>query len=239
MWVSEMPWVGAHFDELRARAAASSGALAASLAGFGTALSQRLVGIASNVARNLFTFSIALISLYVFYVNGESIVRHGRRWVQLGFPARGERLLDHVGNVLRAVVFGLVGTAIVQGTLAALGLAIFGVPSPVALGALTAVLSFVPVGPPLVWGGAALWLFASGHVWAAVGMAVWGILLVSSADNILRPILISRSGSVEIPFLVVFFGVLGGLGAFGLLGLFLGPVVLSVAFVLVTEASHE
>jgi predicted PurR-regulated permease PerM len=85
-----------------------------------------------------------------------------------------------------------------------------------------------------VWGGAAIWLFAQGWTGAAIGMAVYGALLVSSIDNVLRPLLISRSPQ-RIHFLVVFFGVLGGLAAFGPLGLFVGPVLLSVALALVGE----
>ena len=122
--------------------------------------------------------------------------------------------------------------------MAGIGFALFGVPSPVALGALTSVASFVPMGPVVLWGGAALWLLMSGHVGAAVGMALWGAGLVSTIDNVLRPILIS-GGQTRIPFLLVFFGVLGGLVAFGMLGLFLGPVVLAVAFALVADFARR
>ncbi len=139
---------------------------------------------------------------------------------------------------MRAVVFGLLGTAIVQGAIAGLGFWLFGVPSPVALGTLTSVGSFVPMGPVLVWGGAMLWLLANDHLAAAVGMAIWGMTLVSSIDNVLRPILIS-GGPTKIPFLLVLFGVLGGLLSFGMLGLFLGPVLLSVTFALVADFARR
>jgi predicted PurR-regulated permease PerM len=121
----------------------------------------------------------------------------------------------------------------VQGLIAGIGYAIFGVPSPVALGALTFVASFVPAGPALLWAGASIWLLLGGDTGAAIGMAVYGLLLVSSIDNVLRPLLIS--GPTQIPFLLVLFGVLGGLSTLGLLGLFVGPVVLSVAFALLAE----
>jgi predicted PurR-regulated permease PerM len=91
------------------------------------------------------------------------------------------------------------------------------------------------VGPPIVWGGASIWLLAEGHIGAGIGMAAWGFFLISSLDNVLRPILISSASDVEIPFLLVFFGVIGGLAAFGLLGLFLGPVLLAVTFALLAE----
>jgi len=134
---------------------------------------------------------------------------------------------------VRAVVFGLLGTAVAQGAIAAIGFAIFGVPSPVLLGILTALASFVPFGPTLVWVVAVIGLAIAGQTGAAVGMTVWGLLLVSTVDNVLRPLLIS--GPTEIPFLLVLFGVLGGLSTLGLLGIFVGPVVLSVAFALLSE----
>jgi predicted PurR-regulated permease PerM len=112
------------------------------------------------------------------------------------------------------------------------------VPSPVALGALTSVGSFIPMGPVLVWGGATLWLLANDHLAAAAGMAIWGTGLVSTIDNVLRPILIS-GGPANVPFLLVLFGVLGGLLAFGMLGLFLGPVLLAVTFALIADFSRR
>jgi len=121
---------------------------------------------------------------------------------------------------------------------AGVGFALFGVPSPVALGALTFVASFIPAGPALLWAGAAIWLLVGGHTTAAIGIAVYGLLLISSIDNVLRPVLIS-GGQVPIHFLVVFFGVLGGLAAFGMLGLFLGPVLLSVTFALATQFARQ
>jgi predicted PurR-regulated permease PerM len=203
-----------------------------------SAITGRLVDLASGLATNAFKFVMTLVTLYVLYLEGEPVVAHVRRLARIGFPHAAESFVDDVGGVVRAVVFGLLGTALVQGLLAGIGYALFGVPSPVALGALTALGSLVPMGPALVWGGAAIWLFTAGQTGAAIGMAVYGALLVSSIDNVLRPLLISRSPQ-RIHFLVVFFGVLGGLSAFGPLGLFVGPVLLSVALALVAEFSRR
>jgi predicted PurR-regulated permease PerM len=134
---------------------------------------------------------------------------------------------------VRAVVFGLLGTALVQGTLAAIGFAIFGVPSAVFFGFVTVLVSLVPAGPALVWIGACIWLYSQDRIGATIGMALWGALLVSTIDNFLRPYLIS--GPTRIPFLLVFFGVLGGLASLGLLGMFVGPVLLAVGFGLLAE----
>jgi predicted PurR-regulated permease PerM len=127
----------------------------------------------------------------------------------------------------------MLGTALAQGILAGIGFALFGVPSPVFFGFATALASLVPGGPALIWIGASIWLYVSGSTAAAIGLALWGTFLVSSIDNFLRPILIS--GPTRIPFVLVFFGVLGGLATFGLLGMFVGPVLLAVAFGLAVE----
>jgi predicted PurR-regulated permease PerM len=232
-WLGSNPWVARQVESLRELAVPTD--LTPYLAGFGRQLSNALVALGGGLARNVFAFAAAMIGLFTLYVNGEALTQHARRLAAVFFPTTSPQFLEEIGAVVRAVVFGLIGTAIAQGLLAGIGLAIFQVPFPVALGALTSILSFVPGGPVLVWGGASLWLLMSGSTGMAVGMALWGVLLVSSLDNVLRPLLIARSGTIRIPFLVVFFGVLGGLAAFGILGLFLGPVVLSVAFALIAE----
>jgi predicted PurR-regulated permease PerM len=237
-WLTGIPWIGPRLEDLRASVPGAE-EIPGHLARIGRVLSEQLVAVAGSVARNVFSFAVALLALYAFYVEGERLVGHARRLASAVFPRTPPEFLENVGAVVRAVVFGLIGTAIVQGVLAGVGFALFGVPSPVALGALTAVLSFVPVGPALVWSGASVYLYLGGRTAAAIGMALWGVLLVSSVDNVLRPLLISRSGAMRIPFLLVFFGVLGGLAAFGMLGLFVGPVVLSVTFALVAEWPHK
>ena len=232
-WLGSSPWVQRIMQALDSFAMPTD--LTPYLASIGGRVSNGLVSLAGGLARNVFAFAVAMLGLFALYVDGEALTRHARRILAAFFPSTSPQFLEDVGGVVRAVVFGLIGTAIVQGLFAGIGLALFGVPFPVPLGALTAILSFVPAGPVLVWGGASLWLLMTGFTGAAAGMAIWGLVMVSSLDNVLRPLLISRSGTIRIPFLVVVFGVLGGLAAFGLLGLFLGPVVLSVAFALIAE----
>jgi predicted PurR-regulated permease PerM len=94
------------------------------------------------------------------------------------------------------------------------------------------VLSLVPVGPPLIWGGAALWLFAQGQTGWGVFMLVWGLVLISGVDNVVKPMLISRGSSL--PFLLVLLGVLGGVLAFGFVGMFIGPTLLAVGYSLMS-----
>ena len=235
-WVTTRPWLAERLTKLRQESALDPTSVLQYATRYASQVSSQLAAIASGLASNVFKFIVTVLCLFFFYAEGENGIRQLTRLVQIAFP-RAPDVLDHVGSVVRAVVFGLIGTAMVQGLIAGIGFALFGVPSPVALGALTFVGSFVPAGPAVVWGGAVIWLVMNGSTSAAVGMAIYG-LLISSIDNVLRPLLIS-GGQVPIHFLVVFFGVLGGLGAFGMLGLFLGPVLLSVTVALATQFARS
>jgi predicted PurR-regulated permease PerM len=137
-------------------------------------------------------------------------------------------LFETVGGTIQGVVYGVLGTAIAQGLVAMAGLLIAGVPGALLLGFLTFVASMMPVGPPLIWGGAAVWLFFQGSIGWAIFMAVWGFFIISGIDNVVKPLLISRGSSM--PFLLVMLGVFGGVYAFGFVGIFLGPTLLAVAF---------
>jgi Predicted permease len=149
-----------------------------------------------------------------------------RRMVHQVLGQRGDNYLQTVANTIRAVIYGILATALAQGALAGLGYWAAGLPAPVLLAVITLLFSFLPFGTPLVWGAASIWLLVHGQIAAGVGLALWGALVVSWIDNLIRPLVISSA--VHIPFLLVLFGVLGGILTFGLLGLFLGPVILAV-----------
>jgi predicted PurR-regulated permease PerM len=131
------------------------------------------------------------------------------------------------------VVYGILGTALVQGVVAGIGFLIAGVPGALLLALLTFFLSLVPVGPPLVWGPAAIWLFNQGHTGWGIFMIIWGVAVISSVDNFVKPWLISQGSNL--PFILILFGVLGGALAFGFIGVFLGPTLLAVGFKLIQE----
>ena len=111
-----------------------------------------------------------------------------------------------------------------------IGLLIAGVPGAMLLAAATFFLSMIPIGPPLVWGGAAFWLYDQGQTGWAIFMAVYGLAVISSVDNFVKPLLISRTASL--PILLIALGVFGGVLAFGFIGIFLGPVLLALGLVL-------
>ena len=174
--------------------------------------------------------AVALFLLFFFLRDGDAIVRTAVGLIPLA-PERRDHLMEHVGAVIRAVVFGSLLTALVQGVLMAAGFALVGLPSPLVFGALAAVAALIPlVGTPLVWVPAVAVLFLQGRWIAALFLAGWGVMVVSSADNVLRPLFIS--GRAQISTLPVFLGVLGGVSAFGPIGLVVGPVLVSLALVL-------
>jgi predicted PurR-regulated permease PerM len=232
-WIASRAWLRDPIEQVRATWLLDSQALRDLVTRNLSEVSSQLLSVAGGLARNVIQFAITLMALFVLYLDGERVLAQARRLAGLLFPAAPADFVEDIGAVVRAVVFGLLGTAVVQGAIAAIGFVIFGVPSPVLLGMVTAFAAFLPFGPTLVWIAAVIGLVLAGETGNAIGMAIWGVLLVSTVDNVLRPLLIS--GPTQIPFLLVFFGVLGGLATLGLLGLFVGPVVLSVAFALLAE----
>jgi len=142
-------------------------------------------------------------------------------------------LLEVAGKTVNSVVYGILGTALAQGVLAGIGFLIAGVPGATLLGLATFFLSVVPVGPPLIWASATVWLYYQGAIGMAIFMGLWGLLVISLVDNFLRPIIISRGS--HLPFILVFLGVLGGVLTFGFIGVFLGPTFLAVGYHVLSE----
>jgi predicted PurR-regulated permease PerM len=174
----------------------------------------------------LVNFILMLFVLFFVLRDGPRFAEAVVRMLPIESRLRG-KLWRHLIDVTRAVFMGIGLTALVQGFLLGIGFAIAGLPSPLVFGVLGALFALVPVvGTAIIWVPAALWLALQGHPGYALFIAGWGIIAVGSVDNFLRPILIS--GRVEVPTLAVFIGVMGGLSAFGFVGLFLGPIVLGL-----------
>jgi predicted PurR-regulated permease PerM len=185
---------------------------------------------------SLLAFAITLFLLFFFLRDGDLMLARARRLIPLT-EERKERLFRQLGGVTRAIVVGTSVTAILQGVLIGIGFTIAGLPSPVVFGVLAALLSMLPVGgAAFVWGPAVIWLFFDGRWGFGIFMLVWGILL-GGLDNILRPMLIS--GRARISALAVFIGVLGGIPAFGAIGVIAGPVVLSLVLALIEFAEES
>lgn len=196
-----------------------------------------LPGMLGDVGYHLAMLGFSLLTLFFLYRDGPDVHRQASRVLRRILGARLEGYMAATKSTLKAVVYGIVLTAIAQGGIAGLGYWATGVGAPILLSLITMCFALIPFGTPLVWGAASVWLLADGHWWAGVSLALWGTLVVSWVDNIVRPWVIS--GATRIPFLPVFFGILGGLAEFGLLGLFVGPVTLAIALAVWREwAEH-
>ena len=182
------------------------------------------------------SFTVMFFLLFFLLRDGARMVLTGSALVPMS-AKRKQMLLTRIEAVTRAVVLGTVLTAMVQGALVGIGFALSGLPAPVVFGVAGAILSVVPFGgTALVWVPGAIALFVKGDIAWGIFLTAWGAILVSTADNFLKPLFIS--GRAEVPTLAVFIGVIGGLSAFGLVGMFLGPIVIALALTIVKFASE-
>jgi predicted PurR-regulated permease PerM len=186
-----------------------------------------------NIAEGIFQLSLSVMMAFFFYLNGDRITVRIREAGKRILGDYGHHLITVTGQTVKGVVYGILGTALAQGILAGVGFWVVGVPSAFLLGLLTFFLSMIPFGPPLVWIPVTIWVFLSGHMGWGIFMALWGFLIISGVDNIIRPYLISRGANL--PFVLVLLGVLGGLLAFGFIGIFLGPTLLAIGYSLARE----
>lgn len=179
---------------------------------------------------------LTLIIAAILYAYGESAALGVRLFFRRLVGARGEEIVELAGQAIRGVAFGVVVTALVQSIMGAAGLAVAGVPFLGPLTALMFILAVAQIGAAPILFSVVAWMYWQGDAGWATGLLVWTII-VSSMDNVLRPMLIRRSG--QLPLLLVFAGVIGGLVAFGLVGIFVGPLVLAVAYRLIEAWVRE
>jgi predicted PurR-regulated permease PerM len=234
-WVFDIALIGPTLGNLWNHWAADISAMLEALRPYFGIVLEGGLGLLLGLANGVLLFVLALFIAFFFYLYGDPIAERLRVILQRIAGARAERLIDVTGATVRGVVYGILLTAIVQGILTAFGLWLSGVPRPVLLGAVAGFLAVLPIGAPLVWIPAALWLMGSGHLGWGVFLAVYGVVAVSGADSVIRPWFIARGA--QLPFLLTVLGVLGGAIAFGLLGIFLGPVLLGIGYTLVNEWS--
>lgn len=221
-----IPWLGNELQTFFDRLNASPEALKAQITEWSNYGVNHAAGFVGGVGRNMGKLGFALLTAFFLYRDGEVVVKQIRLVLTQVLDERIDDYLRAMGDMARAVVYGIVLTAMAQGLLAGIGYAVAGMGNPVFLGVLTALIAFIPFGTPFAWGAVCIWLFLTGETWAAFGLFLWGALVVSWIDNIIRPLVISSA--TRMPFLLVMFGVLGGLAAFGMVGLFIGPVILAV-----------
>lgn len=220
-WLQET--AGISLEQMQAWAIEGARTVLQALASLGRALFLGALG-------TVIGFIIMMFILFFAIRDGHHMAATLRALIPLS-PAHKARLFDHLASVVRAVFYGSGVTALIQGTLIAIGFAIIDLPSPIVFGVLAALFALVPMaGTPVVWVPAVLVLAAQQRWGGAIFLLIWGGT-VATLDNFIRPWLVS--GRAEVGTLTVFIGVLGGVSAFGPIGVFLGPLVLSLVIALV------
>lgn len=227
-WVRELPMLGARLANEWHKFMQSG--LSNSLREHGREISVWLVAQAGSLGALLFHFAMSLVAAAGFFLHGEKSAKVLMSLSRRLAGGRGEALVTLAGEAVRAVAIGIVVTALLQALIGGLGLLIAGVPFVGVLTSLMLILCVAQLGPSPVLVPAAIWLFWRGHVWQGTVLAVFAVLAIS-LDNFVRPVLIRRGANL--PILLILAGVIGGLLGFGMVGLFIGPVVLALAWTLI------
>ena len=232
-WIRELPLVGATVDNYLRELVASREQM--------IALAQRMLEPARRyliagglmLGTGVVQLSLAAFVSFFFYRDGKALLEVIAVTMRRVMGEGADSVANTVSQTVRGVMYGLLGTALAQAVVAAVGFTIAGVPAVPLLSVMVFISSLIPVGPPLIWGGAAFWLFLQHETGWALFMVIWGTFLISGVDNVVRPMLISRGSSL--PFLLTLLGVLGGVIAFGFVGMFIGPTLLAVGYSLMTD----
>jgi predicted PurR-regulated permease PerM len=235
-WLSDVPVVGRRLLVWWQAAAQDTETLKAGLQDYVVPARDWLLARGADIAGGLLQLALSLLTAFFFYRDGPSILRTTDSIITKISGDRPGRFSQTAAATINGVVRGVLGTALAQALLSAVGYWLAGVPGALFLGLLSFFLSLVPLGLVLIWLPAAIWLASQGEKEWAVFTAIWG-LFVGTLDNFLRPYLI-RHGS-DLPFLIVLLGVVGGAVGFGLVGVFLGPTLLAIAYSLAREWGSE
>lgn len=236
-WVKTIPFAGTRIDEgWREFVAGGAAGLFEHISPYAADTGRWVLSQFGGLGGMLIQFLLVVVIAAVLYSTGEQAAHMVRVFGRRLAGERGESSMILAGQAIRGVALGVGVTAIVQTFLGGLGLAVAGVPYAAVLSALMLMLCIAQMGPSLVLFPAVAWMYWSGeHTWA-VALLVWSLLVVS-LDNILRPMLIKRGA--DLPILLIFVGVIGGLLSFGLIGIFVGPVALAVTYTLMQSWTAE
>jgi len=229
-WVSGIPLAGPKLSESwRELASAGQEGLSARLAPYAGKLVTWFVDQAGSVGMLIVQFLLTVIIASILYSGGEPAAAAVRRFSRRIAGQQGDDVTVLAARAIRGVALGVVGTAAAQSILGGIGLAVSGVPAVAVLTAIMLILCIAQLGPGLVLIPAVIWLYWSGQtLWGTVLLAF--TIVAVTMDNFLRPFLIKKGA--DLPLLLIFAGVIGGLVAFGIIGLFIGPVVLAVTYTL-------
>lgn len=232
-WLGRLPYVGESLSDMLGGLDSTFAGLFDTIRPFAGTIASTGLSMLLAVLSGLAELLLAIFLAFFFYRDGPAMAAQAEAVMEKLAGPRTRRLIQLTGDVTRGVVYGLLGTAVVQGAMTTFGFWIAGVPQPVLLGVVAGVVSILPVGAPLVWVPATIWLFTQGQTGWGIFMLVYGAGGISSVDNFIRPWLISRGA--DLPLLLTLLGAIGGVLAFGILGLFLGPVLLAVGYTLLRD----
>jgi predicted PurR-regulated permease PerM len=232
-WVSRIPFVGSKISEYWANLAQNAEPLISQLKPWFQDAGLWLLKNSLYVAQGVFNLAMSVLIVFFLYRDGDGIIVSLREGFQRISGDYAQHLMNVVKTTVQSVVYGTIGTALAQGVIGGIGFLIAGVPSPMLLALMTFLLGFIPFGPPVIWIIASVWLFATSHVGWGIFMIVYGTFCISGIDNVIKPWIISRGSKLS--FIVTFIGVLGGVAAFGFIGVFLGPTLLAVGYSLLHE----
>jgi predicted PurR-regulated permease PerM len=232
-WVAEIPLVGERIAlRWQEVAAGGPGALAALVQPYGRSAAAWAIAATGGFGRTIVLILVTFILVMILYVHGETAARGALALAYRLGGETGERTIVLAGQAVRSVALGVVLTALVQSILAGLGLWLCGIPHPGVLTAIAFMLGIAQIGPVLVMVPSIVWLYWTGSSGWATALLVWSVPVLA-LDNIVRPILIRRG--VQLPMLLIIGGVIGGLISFGVVGLFVGPVVLAATYTLAKD----
>jgi len=231
-WLENIPLVGRKLASVWQQFTAEPGAVAAGLQPYARAVTLWLLGLLGGAATIALQFLLVVVIAAVLYARGEVAAAFLRRFGHRIAGSHGERSVLLAGRAIRGVALGVVVTALIQATLAGIGLVIAGVPFAGLLSAAILLLTIAQVGPLPILVPAVVWLYYTGDVTRATGLLVWSIV-VTGIDNVIRPFLIKRGA--DLPLLLIFAGVIGGMFGFGIIGIFIGPVILAVSYTLLVD----
>jgi predicted PurR-regulated permease PerM len=201
---------------------------------------QFFIGLGGKIfigaVNTVVAFTVMVFVLFFFIRDNAEIINGLKALTPLS-KERIDEFYTYAAEAMNAVLFGTVATALVQGALVGIAFAVIGLPAPVVFGAVTALFALLPVGgPSIIWIPAALYLASVDRWGAAIGLTIWGLAMVATIDNILRPILVSSR--VHVSTLAVFIGVIGGVSAFGMIGLLIGPVLMALIMTILRYISE-
>ncbi|HZR04149.1 MAG TPA: AI-2E family transporter [Burkholderiales bacterium] len=232
-----IPYIGHALARRWNEAIADIPAFIASLKPYEPQIRAFVLRVGGAMGQALLLLLLSAVFAFFLYRDGDKIAARLDRMAMRIAAERGRNLLQVAESTTRSVVYGIAGTAAVQGVLAAIGLGIAGVPAPLLLGLFVAMFGLIPIGlTGLIMLPAAGWLLLEGRPLWGVFVALWGLFVVGGVDNFVRPMLISRGA--RLPMSIVLTGVLGGLITLGVLGIFIGAVLLGVVYVMLQEWSE-